>query len=81
MKTKPEPTQFAVCLSNRGYAASLVVRRLYAVIDDPVAARRGLVRLIDESGEDYLYPKRMFAPVELPAAVKRRFSPTSKSAR
>ncbi len=81
MKAKPEPTRFAVCLSNRGYAASLVVRRLYPVIDDPAAARRGLLRLIDESGEDYVYPTRMFAPVQLPAAVRRRFSATSKSAK
>lgn len=51
-----------------------------AVLDDPAAARRGLLRLIDESGEDYLYPTRMFAPVQLPAAVRRRFSATPKSA-
>ena len=52
-----ETSRYVVCLSNRGYAASLVVRRLYRVIDDPVAAKRGLVRVIDESREDFLYPK------------------------
>jgi len=53
--------QFVVCVANRGYRASLVVRRLYRILPDGEAERNGLVRIIDESGEDYLYPKQLFA--------------------
>jgi hypothetical protein len=51
------------------------------VIDDPAATEHGLMRVIDESGEDYLYPKRLFAAVDLPAAVARRFVTSSRPAR
>ena len=79
MSNQSETSQCVVCLSNRGYAASLVVRRLYRVFDDPAAARRGLVRVIDESGEDYLYPKRLFAVLELPTTVAKRLGTTLRS--
>jgi len=68
--------RYAVCLSNRGYPASLVVRRLYRVLDDPAAARRGLIRVVDESGEDYLFPKRLFAALDLPTTVAKRLATT-----
>ena len=55
--------QFAVCVDNTDYTAALEVRKIYQVLPDPVAASRSYVRIIDESGEDYLYPKRMFLPV------------------
>lgn len=71
-----EIPRYVVCLSSRGYAASLVVRRLYRVLDDPAAARRGLTRVVDESGEDYLYPKRLFAALELPTTVAKRLATT-----
>lgn len=64
---------YAVCLSNRGFKAALLVRRLYRALPDEEGARQGLIRIVDESGEDYLYPARMFAVVEVPAAVKRAF--------
>jgi hypothetical protein len=51
---------FAVCLRNRGHAASLEVRKLCPVLKDPEAAANDLVLVIDESGEDYLYPSRFF---------------------
>jgi hypothetical protein len=57
---------FAICLSNEGYAASLEKRKLYALIPDAKAAEKGFVRIIDESGEDYLYPARFFAAIPLP---------------
>ncbi len=61
---------FAVCVRNDGYPASLEVRKLYQVIDDPTAGAHHYVRIIDESGEDYLYPEGYFMPVELPPSVK-----------
>jgi IS4 transposase len=63
--------RYALCVKNRGYAAALEVRKLYRVIGDHVAAKRGLVRVVDESGEDYLYPAGFFLNVELsPAAIR-----------
>jgi len=64
--------QFAVCLANAGYKASLEVRKLYAVLDDACAKADGLIRVIDESGEDYLYPARLFQKVELPVELQRK---------
>lgn len=55
-----EHARFAVCIRNAGYAASLEVRKLYEVVDDPTAEKDDMIRVIDESGEDYLYPSRMF---------------------
>ena len=52
--------QTAVCVANAGYEASLEVRKLYAVVDDSSAEPDDLIRVIDESGEDYLYPARLF---------------------
>lgn len=64
-------TGFAVCLRNRGYAAALEVRKLYPVLSDPDAAANDLIRVIDESGEDYLYPARMFQRLTLPTELQR----------
>ena len=61
--------QYVVCVGNRGYRVSLVVRRLYERLPDPEAETHKLVRVIDESGEDYLYPARLFVPIEVPKAV------------
>jgi len=49
---------FAVCLRNGGFGASLEVRKLYPFISDPDAEANNLIRVVDESGEDYLYPAR-----------------------
>lgn len=65
-------SQYAVCLSNTGYKASLELRKLYAVLDDSGAETDNLIRVIDESGEDYLYPARLFQRVELPAELQRK---------
>jgi hypothetical protein len=56
---------FVVCLSNDGYAASLEPRKIYVALRDVVAERNGLVRVVDESGEDYLYSRERFAPLKL----------------
>ncbi len=61
---------FVLCLRNKGYAASLECRKLYAVVPDGAAARHKLVRIVDESGEDYLYPADYFIALRLPASVK-----------
>jgi len=60
-----------VCLRNRGYAASLETRKLYAVVKDPDAEANDLIRVIDESGEDYLYPAKLFEKLVLPSEVQR----------
>jgi hypothetical protein len=75
MRTKHRPNgpDYVVCLSNAGYKASLVVRRIYLRIPDPDAAKRGLIRVVDESGEDYLFPEKLFAEIEVPKAVERAF--------
>jgi hypothetical protein len=62
--------RFVVCLRNEGYPASLELRKLYQVVPDVEATTRGHVRVIDESGEDYLYPVEYFAEVELPDAIE-----------
>jgi hypothetical protein len=54
-----------------GYAASLEKRKIYIALRDAAAAKHGLLRIVDESGEDYLYPKKSFRPIALPQAVKR----------
>jgi hypothetical protein len=63
--------RFAVCIKNTGYAASLELRKLYEVMDDPEAERDNMIRIIDESGEDYLYSADRFVLARLPATVER----------
>ena len=62
---------FVVCISNKGYPASLEIRKLYQSLPDERAAKLGQLRVIDESGEDYLYPENYFAAVRLPQAAER----------
>lgn len=61
--------QFVICLKNDEYEASLEVRKVYRVVSDTQASQLQMIRVVDESGEDYLYPQEMFAPIELPQAV------------
>ena len=62
---------FAVYIRNTGFGASLEVRKLYPVVDDPDAEVNGLIRVIDESGEDYVYPARLFQRLTLPNEIQR----------
>jgi hypothetical protein len=62
---------FVICLRNTGYEVSLEPRKLYQVVPDPAAAKHRQLRVIDESGEDYLYPKSYFAAIELPTPVRK----------
>ena len=63
--------QFAVCLKNDGYEVSLERRKIYQVLPDPEAAKHRQIRVIDESGEDYVYPQNFFAPIDLPQPIRR----------
>jgi hypothetical protein len=63
--------QFVVCIKNKNYPASLELRKLYRVLPDASAARVGQIRVIDESGEDYLYPEDYFVAVQLPHTAER----------
>lgn len=62
--------RFVVCLKNKGYEASLEKNKIYVVIPDEDAEAEGDIRVVDESGEDYLYPGRWFAALEVPRAVQ-----------
>ena len=66
--------QFVVCVNNDGYAASLVVRRIYETVSDNDARDRGLVRVIDESEEDYLFPAELFEAIDVPNALERKLA-------
>ena len=70
---RSQPKQLVVCVSNEGYSVSLERRKIYVALRDPVAEKHGLVRVIDESGEDYLYPERYFVALELPRAAAQVF--------
>ena len=64
--------QFALCLDNEGNEASLIVGKVYPIIPDVRAAKDALVRVIDESGEDYLFARSQFAFVDFPESVRRK---------
>lgn len=68
---KPRTSGYAICMRNPGFVASLEVRKLYPVLPDRDAEANGLIRVVDESGEDYVYPSELFQRVELPAAIER----------
>ena len=70
---------FAICVENRG-AEDLDIRKVYRVLHDKNAAATGYVRVIDESGEGYLYPAHYFVFVELPQKVKRAWTATRNRA-
>lgn len=67
---KKDLLRFVVCINNKDYPASLELHKIYPVIDDKNAEKEGDIRIIDESGEDYLYPSTYFVSIQLPQAVK-----------
>ena len=69
-ETKRNDAEFVVCLRNDGYATSLEVHKIYRILPDPEAEKDGDLRIVDESGEDYLYPKDWFVLIEVPEAVE-----------
>jgi hypothetical protein len=62
--------QFAVCVRNEEHEESLELRKIYEVLPDPEAIGYDMVRVIDEEGEDYLYPSEWFLPIELPHHIE-----------
>jgi len=65
-----KPHQLVICVKNDDYPASLEKRKIYEAIPDSDAAKHHQIRVIDESGEDYLYPEEYFIPVTLPKNVE-----------
>jgi glycine/D-amino acid oxidase-like deaminating enzyme len=79
MKAEKSRSKFLLCVRNDG-SDDLEPRKMYQVLLDPRATREGFVRVIDESGEDYLYPAEYFVPVKLPVVIVRTFLCGSKPA-
>ena len=69
MTTTPSH-QLVICIKNEDYPASLEKRKIYEAIRDPAAEKHGQIRVIDESGEDYLYPQEYFVPASLPKNIE-----------
>jgi hypothetical protein len=69
MPSTKKKRRFVVCVRNAGYLASLELRKIYQALPDEDATAHGLLRVIDESGEDYLYPEKSFVAVDLPQEV------------
>jgi hypothetical protein len=72
MRVQQTAGSFALCVEDGGME-DLEARKVYQVLPDREASREGYVRIIDESGEDYMYPSDLFVPLKLPPAVVRRF--------
>jgi hypothetical protein len=71
MAEQAHPHKLVVCIKNRGYEASLDVRKVYRVIPDADAESHGLLRVVDESEEDYLYPAENFVVLDVPSEVQQ----------
>ena len=76
MPRKNSETNYALCLDNEGCRASLEVRKIYQVVPDPEAEREGLIRVIDNSGEDYLYEESSFVLLKLPHEIEKLVAAT-----
>jgi hypothetical protein len=63
--------RLVICVDNSGYEVSLELRKIYVSMPDAAAERLGQIRVIDESGDDYLYPKTSFVEVALPQSIRR----------
>ncbi len=73
MISKPQE-KYVLCLNNDKYPASLEVRKIYPYVPDPKAESHNQIRIIDESGEDYLYPSDLFIAIEVPLEAARTFT-------
>lgn len=78
MRVQHSTGSFALCVEDAGLE-DLETRKLYQVLPDREAAREGYIRVVDESGDDYIYPSELFVPVRLPAAVVRRLKRPSRA--
>lgn len=70
-KSQRRKLQAVVCVGNAGYEVSLELLKIYVAIEDDVAKSHRMVRVVDESGDDYLYPQRLFRSVKLPLSIRR----------
>ena len=70
-KPKLAASRFVICIDNKGYKASLEKRKIYVSLSDAKALKHGQVRVIDESGEDYLFPKSLFLAITIPASLRK----------
>ena len=70
-RLKLSTARLLICVQNKGYDVSLEKRKIYVSLPDPLALKSGYVRVIDESGEDYLYPTRFFLPITVPQSVRK----------
>ncbi|MCI0682763.1 MAG: hypothetical protein L0Y71_11740 [Gemmataceae bacterium] len=77
MKKRAGKVKFGLCIDNEGYAASLEKRKVYRIIPDEDAERHGDLRIVDESGEDYLFSAKRFVVMELPPRAKKAFAVAS----
>src|SRR6266566_2908874 len=73
--------RFAVCVRNDGYEASLERNKIYAILPDDQAERDGDLRVVDESGEDYLFSADRFVTIEVPAAVRASLRKAARALR
>lgn len=78
MRVQQGSSSFALCVEDGGME-DLEARKLYQILPDREAAREGYIRVVDESGEDYMYPSDLFVPVKLSAAVVRRLRGPARS--
>jgi hypothetical protein len=69
-ESKQNTSDFVVCINNTDYPASLELHKIYRVIADKDAEEEGDIRVIDESGEDYIYPSSYFVPIQVPQTVE-----------
>ncbi len=76
---KRTATQFALCLDNAGNEASLILGKVYPMVPDARAAKDNLIRIVDESGEGYLFSRAQFAVVEFPLTVRRKLLALQKA--
>jgi hypothetical protein len=74
MEQQESKTYYVVCIKNENYPASLELLKIYQAITDERAAQDQLIRVIDESGEDYMYPADCFVSIQLPQAVEQAFA-------
>ena len=74
MATKTMTPRWVMCVDNADYPASLELRKVYRVVADRSAAALKMIRVIDESGEDYLYPRASFVPVQVPLKARTLFA-------
>ena len=74
-----QSTKFVLCLDNQDNEASLTRGKVYATLPDAAGAKNDLVRVIDDTGEDYLFARALFVPVDFPQAVRRKLLALQKA--